>query len=95
MSLDQKTVEHVAHLARLALSPEDLAARTAQLERILDVIAEMQAIHTEGVTPMAHPLDLSQPLRPDVVGNADERDKLMQNAPSQAAGLFRVPKVIE
>lgn len=95
MSLDQRTVENVAHLARLALSPEQAANMTAQLERILGVIAEMQAIPTEGVAPMAHPLDLSQRLRPDAVANADERETLMHNAPAQAAGLFLVPKVIE
>lgn len=95
MSLDQKTVEHVAHLARLELDPADVAAMTAQLESILGMIAEMQAIHTEGVSPMAHPLDLSQRLRPDEVTNADEREKLMATAPNQAAGLYLVPKVIE
>ena len=95
MSLDEATVNKVAHLARLELLPEHTAAVTAQLGRILGVIAEMQAVDTRGVAPMAHPLDLQQPLRADEISNADQREQLMACAPSQSAGLYLVPKVIE
>lgn len=95
MSLDQDTVEKIAHLARLKLSLESSAAMSQQLERILGMIAEMQAVDTTGIEPMAHPLDLGQPLRADEVRNPNQREHLMACAPSQSAGLFRVPKVIE
>lgn len=95
MSLDQDTVEKIAHLARLKLTLESSAAMSEQLDRILGMIAEMQAVDTSAVAAMAHPLEVSQPLRADEVCNGDRREQLMASAPSQSAGLFRVPKVIE
>ena len=66
------------------------------LSRIIDFVEQLSAADTSGVEPMAHPLaDQVQRLRPDVVTEADGHEKYQQNAPSVAAGLYLVPKVIE
>ncbi len=59
------------------------------------MIERMQAIDTDGVEPMAHPLGGAQRLRDDAVSVGDERAANLANAPAQQDGLFLVPKVIE
>lgn len=95
MSLSSDDVAKIAHLARLAVSPEEGEAMSRELSRILDLVAQMEAVDTSGVEPMAHPLEMSQRLRPDEVTETDQRDSYMSNAPQAEAGLFLVPKVIE
>ncbi|GAB4346697.1 MAG: Asp-tRNA(Asn)/Glu-tRNA(Gln) amidotransferase subunit GatC [Gammaproteobacteria bacterium] len=95
MSLTREEVDNIAHLARLAIREEDIPEYTRNLSSILDFVDRMNEADTEGVTPMAHPLDATQRLRPDEVTESDQRDHLMENAPLAEAGLFLVPKVIE
>ncbi len=65
------------------------------LSRILDMIDRIEQVDTAGVEPLAHPLDLSQPLRADEVTNAPDRERLLQSAPDQMEGYFRVPRSVE
>lgn len=95
MSLTPEQVQQVAHLARLELAPEKLPAFAGQLSNILAMVDQLSAAVTEGVTPMAHPLEMSQRLRPDVVTEGDRREVYQAHAPAVAEGLFLVPKVIE
>ena len=95
MAFDQDTVRRTAHLARIALPQTEIPAVAEQLERIMGLVEELRAIDTMGVLTMAHPLDLDQPLRPDMLGNHDQRELLMASAPAAEHGLFLVPKVIE
>jgi aspartyl-tRNA(Asn)/glutamyl-tRNA(Gln) amidotransferase subunit C len=95
MSLTPEEVRKIAHLARLNLSNEDIARFTPQLSRILDFIEQMNKTDTSQVEPLAHPLDISQRLRTDVVTEPNLRDKYQQIAPQVEAGLYLVPKVIE
>ncbi|WP_414041141.1 Asp-tRNA(Asn)/Glu-tRNA(Gln) amidotransferase subunit GatC [Acidithiobacillus sp. M4-SHS-6] len=95
MAFDQDTVRRTAHLARMALPQEEVPEVAGQLEKIMALVEELRAIPTEGVIPMAHPLDLEQPLRPDQVSSRNERQRLMASAPAAEHGLFLVPKVIE
>ena len=95
MSLDRTDVEKIAHLARLQVAEEELDTVAAGLSNILDLVAQMDAVDTGGVTPMAHPLHMAQRLRDDVVTESDQRDKFQQVAPATEAGLYLVPKVIE
>jgi aspartyl-tRNA(Asn)/glutamyl-tRNA(Gln) amidotransferase subunit C len=95
MSLTEKDVRHIAHLARIALPDAELPAVAAKLGRIVDFVDQLQAADTAGVTPMAHPLDERQRLRPDVVTEVDQRDLLQQNAAVVYQGLYLVPRVIE
>ena len=65
------------------------------LSRIIDFVQQLERADTEGVTPMAHPLNMTQPLREDAVTESDQRDLYQQNAQAVEAGLYLVPKVIE
>ena len=95
MSLDAKEVEKIAHLARLAISAADVPEYARNLSRILDLVEQMNAVDTDNVTPMAHPLELSQRLRPDQVTESDQREHFQAIAPRVEDGLYLVPKLIE
>jgi aspartyl-tRNA(Asn)/glutamyl-tRNA(Gln) amidotransferase subunit C len=95
VSLDKDQVQHIASLARLNLTDEEYAESVEKLSKIVDFVDQLSQADTEGVVPMAHPLDAVQRLRPDVVTETDERDRFQQNAPSVSDGLYLVPKVIE
>lgn len=95
MSIDRSDVERIAHLARLELNEQDIPAYTENLSSILNLIDEMQQIDTDGVEPLAHPLDAVQRLRADEVTELNQREKLQAVAPAVEEGLFLVPKVIE
>ena len=88
-------VEKIALLARLAVDGDDVPRYARDLTAILELVEQMNAVDTEGVAPMAHPLDAVQRLRPDAVSEPDQRERLMANAPAAEAGLFLVPRVIE
>lgn len=95
MSLDAKEVEKIAHLARLAISETDVPEYATNLSRILGLVEQMSAVSTDGVVPMAHPLELAQRLRPDVVTEENQREHFQAIAPQVENGLYLVPKVIE
>ena len=95
MALESDSVVHIAHLARLHLADDELDRYTGELSGILSFIEQMNAVDTGGVIPMAHPLDMSQPLRADVVSEQDRREEYQENAPAVRDGLYLVPKVIE
>ncbi len=95
MSLTLEQVRRVAHLARIDLSESEAAATVIELNGILGLIEQMQAVDTAGVEPMAHAQDVSQRLREDVVSEANRRVDYQAVSPDVEAGLFLVPKVIE
>jgi aspartyl-tRNA(Asn)/glutamyl-tRNA(Gln) amidotransferase subunit C len=95
MALDKSDVESIAHLARLAIGEEDVPAYAETLSNILTLVEQMNRVDTSGVRPMAHPLDMAQRLREDVVSEENQREHLQQHAPAVEDGLFLVPKVIE
>ena len=95
MSLNRADVEKIAHLARLAIDDQEAESFAKDLSNILDLVEQMGAVNTDGVTPMAHPLRMAQRLRPDEVTEADQRDRFQQIAPLTQDGLYLVPKVIE
>lgn len=82
-------------LARLRLGDDEIAETVDKLSRIVDFVDQLAAAATDDVVPMAHPLDVSQRLRPDAVTETDDRDRIQSNAPSVDGGLYLVPKVIE
>jgi aspartyl-tRNA(Asn)/glutamyl-tRNA(Gln) amidotransferase subunit C len=95
MSLDPKDVKDIADLARLALSDDNINKYSTELSSILDLVEQMNAVDTDDVKPLAHPLDAVQRLRADVVTEENNREKYMANAPAKEEGLFLVPKVVE
>ncbi len=95
MSLDRTDVERIAHLARLEVGEQELVAYAESLSRILGLIEQMNAVDTDGIAPMAHPLDAGLRFRADEVTETDQRERFQDIAPSAASGLYLVPKVIE
>ena len=95
MSLKRSDVEKIAHLARLAVSDDELDSVAGDLSNILDLVEQMASVDTSGITPMAHPLHMSQRLRDDVVTEPDQRELFQSVAPAVENGLCLVPRVIE
>ncbi len=95
MSLDKDQVQHIAMLARLKLANDEFDETVDKLSRIVDFVDQLGQADTEGVVPMAHPLNEAQRLRADEVTEGDEREALQENASSVENGLYLVPKVIE
>ncbi len=95
MSLTTQDIERIAHLARIRVTPADVADVQAKLDGIFKLIDEMQAVNTQGIEPMSHGLDMVLRLRDDVVTETDHREKYQKNAPQAAEGYFLVPRVIE
>ncbi len=95
MALTDHQVGHIAHLARLDLQAADVTAFTAKLNTVLGLIDQLQAVDTQGVAPMAHPLDATQVLRPDEVTETNQRDAYQAIAPAVEAGCYLVPRVVE
>ncbi|NGX15783.1 Asp-tRNA(Asn)/Glu-tRNA(Gln) amidotransferase subunit GatC [Wenzhouxiangella sp. XN24] len=95
MKLSRHEVESIAHLARLEISADEIPVYVDNLSRIIDFVQHLDEAATEGVTPMAHPLNMTQPLRPDVVSEPDQRELYQQNAGAVESGLYLVPRVLE
>jgi aspartyl-tRNA(Asn)/glutamyl-tRNA(Gln) amidotransferase subunit C len=95
MKLSRHEVESIAHLARLEISAHEIPVYVDNLSRIIDFVQQLERADTEGVTPMAHPLNMTQPLREDLVTEADQRELYQQNAQAVESGLYLVPRVIE
>lgn len=95
MSLSPQDVEKVARLARLAMTTAEIETARTQLDGIFGLIAEMQAVATEGVEPMSHSQELTQRLREDRVTETNQREAFQAIAPQVEHGLYLVPKVIE
>ncbi|HUF71944.1 MAG TPA: Asp-tRNA(Asn)/Glu-tRNA(Gln) amidotransferase subunit GatC [Gammaproteobacteria bacterium] len=95
MALKLEDIEKLGELARLRIEPGEVYDLMAKLTSILAFVDQLQAADTSEVTPMAHPLDRAQRLRPDVVTEPDQHELYQQNAPRVERGLYLVPKVLE
>lgn len=88
-------VKYVAHLARLALSPDEEQAIGRQLGNILGYIEKLREVDVTGVEPMAHAFPLVNVTRRDEVRPSLANEEALRNAPAKANGLFIVPKIVE
>lgn len=95
MSIDVDEVKKIAKLACLNVAEADIQSYATNLSNILDLVAQMNAVDTTGVTPMSHPFDAVQRLREDEVTDFNRREDFMAIAPETEDGLYLVPKVIE
>jgi aspartyl-tRNA(Asn)/glutamyl-tRNA(Gln) amidotransferase subunit C len=92
--LSRADVVHVARLARLDLTEEELERFTVQLGAVLAHAADVEALDTTGVPPTAHPLELVNVLRDDVPRSGVDRDEVLAMAPAAEDGRFRVPRIL-
>ncbi len=95
MSLTRDEVLHIARLARVGLSEEDVAKFQEQLSEILEHFEALRQLDTEGVPPTSHPLPLESVMRQDEVGPSLPRDEVLANAPLADEGFFRVRAVLD
>ncbi len=88
-------LDGLARLARLSLAPAERVALSRDLDQMLGLIDELNAVDVNGVEPLAHPHDMALRLRPDVVTEGDRSEELLAAAADSHAGYFLVPRVIE
>jgi aspartyl-tRNA(Asn)/glutamyl-tRNA(Gln) amidotransferase subunit C len=94
MSISEADVRHVALLARLALSDEQVTRLQAEINSVLGYIEQMQALDLEGVEPTSHSIPLRNATRPDVVRPGLARDLALLNAPEAEDGAFVIPRIV-
>ncbi len=95
MSLTREEVLHIARLARVRLTDEDVAKLQEQLSEILEHFEALRELDTEGVPPTSHPLPLESVMRRDEAGPSLPRDEVLANAPQAYEEAFRVRAVLE
>ena len=95
MSVDQAEIEKIAELARIRVPASEIDEVTRRITSILDLVDQLQSADTDGVEPMANPLDANQRLRSDEVTESDRHADFQQIAPAVEADLYLVPKVID
>jgi len=88
-------VEHVAKLARLALSEEEKVKFAEQLGNILDYFNQLKEVNTENVEPMTQAIPKVNIMREDKVWEPCNREEILTNAPQEEDGYFKVPRIIE
>lgn len=95
MSVSPEQVRHIARLARIAMSDDELARLVPELNNILGWVEQLGEVDTDGVEPLTAVIDQKLRLRDDIVNDGDIRDAVLVNAPEAQHGFFAVPKVIE
>jgi aspartyl-tRNA(Asn)/glutamyl-tRNA(Gln) amidotransferase subunit C len=95
MALSKQDIDHIARLASLEVDEQEKGDYLEKLSQIIELVEQLGSVDTSDVVPMAHPLDMVQRLRADVVTETNQRDYLQQNARDTEDGLYTVPKVIE
>lgn len=99
MALTPEDIDRIANLAKLKLRPNEVEKTLAQLNRLFALVEQMQAVPTDGIAPLTHPVEAIQTialrLRPDEITEPDQRQASQISAPAVSeSGLFLVPKVI-
>ena len=95
MSVSSEKVRHIAKLARIAMSEEELDRLVPELNNILGWVEQLGEVNTDGVEPLTAVIDQKLRLREDVVNDGNIREDVLANAPQSEHGFFAVPKVIE
>ncbi|MEH6635746.1 MAG: Asp-tRNA(Asn)/Glu-tRNA(Gln) amidotransferase subunit GatC [Halioglobus sp.] len=95
MAIEQDEIEKIAELARIRISGDQIGLVTQRITEILQMVDQLQAVDTQGIEPMANPLDATQRLRADVVTQSNRREAFQAIAPAVENGLYLVPKVID
>ena len=94
MLIDTQTVQHLAQLARLHLSPDEQITLQHDLHHILEMMQKLSEVDTTGISPLVYIAETAPVMRPDTVLPHIDRDRALQNAPAATTEFFVVPKVI-
>jgi aspartyl-tRNA(Asn)/glutamyl-tRNA(Gln) amidotransferase subunit C len=95
MSVDADTVRRIAHLARIAVTEEEVGRLEEELNAILAFVEQLSEVSVEGVEPMTSVIPMEMKKRPDIVTDGDIADDIVRNAPAAEDHFFLVPKVVE
>jgi aspartyl-tRNA(Asn)/glutamyl-tRNA(Gln) amidotransferase subunit C len=95
MAVSREEVMHIAELARLKLTPDEVERYQAELTSILDYVGQLRQVDTAGIQPAVTPAICEKPLREDSVGLSLSSDEALANAPAKANNMFSVPRVID
>jgi len=93
--ISAEQVQYIAGLARLSLSSEEIEGMAADMGRILEWVATLEELDTQGIEPTAHAIALATPVRDDEAALAMEPEIAISNAPERVGTAFSVPKVLE
>lgn len=94
MKITIKDVEHVALLSRLAINEREKEEHLQELDKILQHMDILNQVDTSDVEPLAHVLPINNVLREDELGATLPKDKVLQNAPDEDGGMFKIPKIV-
>ena len=95
MSVTNEQVRHIARLARIAMSDDELERLVPELNGIIGWVEQLGEVNTDGIEPLTAVIEQKLRVRDDVVTDGDIRDDVLANAPAAMHGFFAVPKVIE
>jgi len=95
MSVDAKTVRRIAHLARIAVTDDEVEHLKGELNAILAFVEQLSEVDVKGVEPMTSVTPMTMKKRPDVVTDGDNPGAILKNAPATQDNYFLVPKVVE
>ena len=95
MSIERQEIEKLATLSRIAIGEDTITEVSQRLSSVLELVDQLQAVNTDGVEAMSHPMKATQRLREDEVSEINQREAFQAIAPDIEEGLFLVPKVIE
>ena len=93
--MNKETIIKISDLAKIDIKDDQIDDILTSLERILNLVGEMNSVNTDNVTPMSHPLNLKQELRKDIVEAPDERELFQENNKYTDNGYYIVPKIID
>lgn len=94
MTIDNETVDKIAHLARLEIKDSEKQDMAADMNKVLDFMAKLNEVDTTGVEPLVYMTEVTNSIRPDVIKQEITREEGLENAPEQDGEYFRVAKVI-
>jgi aspartyl-tRNA(Asn)/glutamyl-tRNA(Gln) amidotransferase subunit C len=93
--MDKDTIKKLTYLSKLSIPDSDIDELSKNLDNILKLIGEIDAAPTDGMLPMAHPLDFSQPLRDDVCKKDINREENQHDSTKIKDGYYTVPKILD
>jgi aspartyl-tRNA(Asn)/glutamyl-tRNA(Gln) amidotransferase subunit C len=95
MALTDKDIKKLSHLAKINIDSKDEEIILSKLEGIIKLIDSMQKVNTDNIDPMSHALDITQPLREDVVTEKNQKNDFLELGPESNDDYFIVPRVVE
>ena len=95
MSIKKSEIAYISSLSKLKMEDVEMDNYTRQISDILKMIQQLEKVDTDDIEPMAHPLNMKQRLRADVITEENHRDLYQDNAVEFEEGFYKVPKVID